>query len=295
MDLNTVGEVIAPQDADEARNRQATWKEGDAWLAGGTLLYSRPNPHLSRLIDLTTLGWPALTVHDDGLEIAATCTIAEVSAAGARMPGDWVARPLFHECCTAFLASFKVWHVATLGGNICTAYPAGPMISLTAALDGVCEIWTPGGGVRREPVASFVTGEATTTLEPGELLRAVHLPGAALRSRTAFRKLALSPLGRSGVVVIGRRHAAEVVVTVTAATVRPVRVSVPVGAGASTVAAALDDAAGPQLYTRDAHGAPDWRRQVTRVLAEEVVAELSLAEPDVPAGEPGRDTDGNAA
>src|SRR3954451_19554587 len=162
MDLNTVSDVVAAHDVDDARRLQAAWRDGDAWLAGGTLLFAEPHAELTRLLDLTTLDWPALTVSDDGLEIAATCTIAEVSAAGARMPEDWLARPLFHECCTAFLASFKIWHSATLGGNLCTAYPAGPMISLTAALGGVCEIWTPDGGTRREPVTSFVTGDTTT-------------------------------------------------------------------------------------------------------------------------------------
>ena len=37
--------------------------------------------------------------------------------------------------CEAFLASFKVWNSATVGGNICMSLPAGPMITMTVALE----------------------------------------------------------------------------------------------------------------------------------------------------------------
>ena len=33
------------------------------------------------------------------------------------------------------------------------------MISLTAALEGTCTIWTPDGGEYRLPVHEFVTGD----------------------------------------------------------------------------------------------------------------------------------------
>ena len=84
------------------------------------------------------------------------------------------------------------------------ALPAGPMISLTAALDGVCTIWTPEGGERQVPVLDFVHGPLQNALKAGELLRAVDLPISALRRRTVFRQIALSPLGRSGALLIGK-------------------------------------------------------------------------------------------
>jgi CO/xanthine dehydrogenase FAD-binding subunit len=56
---------------------------------------------------------------------------------------SWAAHPLFYQCCTALFGSFKVWNVATVGGNICTALPAGPMTSLFAALDAEALIWRP--------------------------------------------------------------------------------------------------------------------------------------------------------
>ena len=102
------------------------------------------------------------------------------------------------QCCHAFLASFKIWNVATVGGNLCAALPAGPMISLAAALDGVC--LRPGPAAAAAGAgADFVTGDGTTVLRRGELLRSVHLPAAALTARTAFRQGSLHPraLGRA--------------------------------------------------------------------------------------------------
>src|SRR5439155_11876330 len=153
MDLNTVAAVVHPT----TRDQLPVWTAGDAWLAGGTWLFSEPQAHLTRLIDLTDLKWPALTISETRLSISATCTVAQLDALSC--PPDWIAAPLINQCCRAFLASFKIWKTATVGGNICMSLPAGPMISLTSALDGVCTIWQAGGGERKIPVAGFVTDD----------------------------------------------------------------------------------------------------------------------------------------
>ncbi len=66
-------------------------------------------------------------VGEQGLQISPTCTIAELEALEA--PPEWTAAPLIRQCCHAFLASFKVWNTATVGGNICMSLPAGPMMT----------------------------------------------------------------------------------------------------------------------------------------------------------------------
>src|SRR5450756_1821702 len=71
MDLNTIREVARPS----VRAQLPVWTAGDAWLAGGTWLFSEPQIHLRRLIDLADFKWPALTIGDAGLSIAATCTV----------------------------------------------------------------------------------------------------------------------------------------------------------------------------------------------------------------------------
>lgn len=268
MDLNTVTALHRPADRAELA---ACLGPGAAPLAGGTWLFSEPRPELDTLVDLTGLGWPALRVTDRGLEVAATCTLAEL--AGFTAPSGWPAAALFRNCCAALAGSFKIWHTATVGGNICLALPAGPMTSLVAALDGVAVLWTPGGGLRRVPVAEFVLGERRTALRPGEVLRAVELPAVALAARTAFRRAALASEGRSGAVVIGRRDVAGgFVLTVTASVERPHRLAFRTVPEAAELVAAL---AGIERWFDDPHGAPDWRRAVTGLLAEQVRAELA--------------------
>src|SRR6202521_5597438 len=191
MDLNTITEVLCPASADVVKE----WPTGHAWMAGGTWLFSEPQVKTNTLGDLEAFKWPSLGILPGGLEIAATCKVAELDRFTA--PPEWKAAPLFSECCRAFLASFKIWNEATVGGNICMSLPAGPMISLTAALEGICTIWTPDGNERRVAVADFVRAPQRNALEPGELLRLIDLPTRALRARTAFRQISLSPLGRS--------------------------------------------------------------------------------------------------
>ena len=73
MDLNTISEVSRPTSREEI----GAWRDGDAWLAGGTWLFSEPQPGLRRLIDLERLGWEPLSVSEQGLSIAATCPARE--------------------------------------------------------------------------------------------------------------------------------------------------------------------------------------------------------------------------
>ncbi|MEU1630655.1 FAD binding domain-containing protein [Streptomyces sp. NPDC020096] len=274
MDLNTITSVVEmPTRAD-----QATWQPGDAWLAGGTWLFSEPQPQLRRLIDLRGFGWPPFRVDAHGLEIAATCTLAQLFE--IRTPAEWTAVPLIGQCRQALLGSFKIWNEATVGGNLCLSLPAGPMISLTASLDGICAIWTPDGGERQVSAADFVTGPQRNVLAPGELLRSVTLPASALRCHSAFRWISLTPYGRSAALVIGRRSSDDgsFVLTVTASTVRPVRLAFHGLPASAELFAAVEQAIPPELYHRDVHGAPAWRRRMTLRFAEEIRSELSQRE-----------------
>jgi CO/xanthine dehydrogenase FAD-binding subunit len=273
VDLTTVETVRMP------RRRDELWPLGpsDAVVAGGTWLFSEPQPLIRRLVDLNQLDWPAITLRDDGIELASTCTLAEVSELSTRLPSErpqWQVAPLFHQCCTALLASFKIWQTATVGGNVCLSFPAGSMISLTSALGGEVVVWRADGADYRMPVTEFVTGSSANVLATGDVLRSVHLSSSALRGRTAYRKLAPSPLGRSGVVVIGRLDPdGTLVVSVTAATVRPYVFTFAPPPDAQELRrahAGIPD----EAWTDDPHGDPDWRRAMTLLLAEQVCAEL---------------------
>lgn len=266
MDLNTVRSFR------RARSRaDLALDEGERVVAGGTWLFSEPQVETTGLVDLTALDWPALEYTDAGLRIGATCTIATLSRLPER-PG-WTAQPLFFQCASALLASFKVWNVATVGGNICRSFSAAAMVSLGVALDGLALVWRPDGSDYTVPVERLVTGNGTNALAPGEVLRAVDVPERALRARTAYRKIALSTLGRSGAVLTGRvDEDGRAVFGITAATLAPTVLRYDALPDASTL---RQDAAGAEGYYTDPLGAADWRRQVSGVLLEEIRRELA--------------------
>ncbi len=274
MDLNNISEIARPSGRDGA----VDWREGDAWLAGGTWLFSEPQPHLRRLMDLEAFGWEPLTISEQGLEIASTCKIVQLDALAT--PADWKAAPLIRQCCRSLLASFKIWHTATVGGNICMSLPAGSLISLAVALEGLCMIRLRNGSGQQVPVENFVTGNHQNILQPGDLLRSIALPASALRKRTCFRRMSLTHLGRSSTLLVGTLCPREGVfmLTVTAATVRPLRLAFPQLPDAGELRAKLQDKIPDSLYLNDVHGAPAYRKHLTFYFAEEIRRELAGTE-----------------
>lgn len=270
MDLNTITSIECPTDLTDVRD----WSPGSAWLAGGTWLFSEPQVNTHKLIDLETLGWPSLSVTPAGLEIGATCRICELDAFAG--PAEWIATPLLSESCHAFLASFKIWNEATVGGNIVMSLPAGPMISLTTALEGICTLWPRTGEPRTVPMVDFVIGNNKNVLAPGELLRSILLPAASMKKRYALRRFTLTQLGRSEVFLIGTLcpDSGELVLTISAATLRPLQFRFATLPTAAEVRAKVD-AIPLDQYLADPHGTPEHRRHLTYYFAEQIRAELS--------------------
>jgi CO/xanthine dehydrogenase FAD-binding subunit len=269
MDLDHVTEILAPRD----RAALPDWRPHDAFLAGGTWVFSEPQPNIRRLIDLTALAWPPLTLTDERFEIAATCSISQL--ASFELTGT-AAGPLVENCCRALLGSFKIWNMATVGGNLCLALPAAPMAALATALQGTCIIWTEGGS-REIATEHFITDNQQNALRAGEVLRAVIIPRAALNWRHAFRQISLTPHGRSAALLIGSigNDSGEFALTVTAATRRPLRLCFPRLPDAQALQDRLAADIPGALYHDDLHGAPAWRRAMTSHLAEQIRQELS--------------------
>lgn len=269
MNLNTVTQIKQPRTAEEIRH----WNDGYAWLAGGTWLFSEPQIHTDTLIDLHALGWPSIESSAGGLDIGATCRIAELYA--FTPPREWTAGSLIGECCRSFLSSFKIWNEATIGGNIVMSLPAGPMISLTVALEATYTLWPRDGEARTVAAKDFVTGVHANVLAPGELLRGIHLPASSLTKTYAFRRSSLTHLGRSSVLLAGTRGAhGDVTLTVTAATIRPVQMHFAGAPSEREVREAIDDAIPQSLYLDDVHGSPAHRRHLTYHFSEEIRREL---------------------
>ena len=156
--------------------------------------------------------------------------------------------------------------------------PAGPMISLTAALEGVCTLWPRGGEPRQVPVVDFVTGNhaerpragRAAAVDPPARPRApqdVRLPAVHAHAPRPVR-------GAASSAPCCPEHG-EFLLTITAATLRPVQLRFEAVPDAAELRRAIDDAAPPDLYLDDAHGSPAHRRHLTHYFGEQIRSELS--------------------
>ena len=274
MDLNTITSVMRPA----RRDALPRFQHGDALLAGGTWLFSEPQPATDTLIDLGHLDWATLDASPAGLDIGATCRIAELYR--FEPPKEWSAAPLIRACCDALLASFKIWNAATVGGNICMSLPAGAMISLVAALEGRFTLWPREGAPREIAAIDFVTGNHTNVLRPGELLRKMHLPASALAKRAVLRRASLTKLGRSAALLIGTSDPVrqDLLLTITAATHRPMQLCFDEIPSAEKLRQAVDNRIPADGYFADVHGSAAYKRHLTYHFADQIRAELARLE-----------------
>jgi CO/xanthine dehydrogenase FAD-binding subunit len=173
--------------------------------------------------------------------------------------------------------SFKIYNAATVGGNICMSLPAGAMISLAASLEGVYTLWPQGGKPRKISALDFVTGNHMNVLEPGELLRGIHLPTSALEKRFAFRRNSLTHLGRSAALIVGTRSKTgdDFTLTVTAATAKPMQLAFDRLPSTGALRRAIEGAIKAEDWFGDVHGSAAYKRHLTYCYAEQIRAELS--------------------
>jgi len=86
---------------------------------------------------------------------------------------------------TSIIGGTAIQGRATLGGNICTASPAGDSLPTLIALEASCH--TARGGVRRDiPIEKMFAGPGRTVLEPNEVLIQIKLPAPARNSGSAY-------------------------------------------------------------------------------------------------------------
>ena len=97
------------------------------------------------------------------------------------------------------LASTQIRHVATLGGNLCTASPSGDMACALVALQAECELMNTSGKSRMVPINDFLIGVRKTALKKNEVLFGVAVP-ANKKATTNIH---------SGFIKIGTRRSME--------------------------------------------------------------------------------------
>lgn len=185
------------------------------------------------------------------------------------------------------IGSLQVQSRAGLGGNLCNAAPSADGVPLLLALDAEAEI-AGSDGVRRIPAASVPGGPGRTSLAPGELLVALHLPPRGARS--ADRYLRFTPRREMDIAIAGSGVRIDLATDGTISTARIFLASVgPVPVRAASAEAILSGArpstdvfrsaataaAGAAKPISDTRGSADYRRELVAVLTRRALADCA--------------------
>ena len=201
------------------------------------------------LIDLDQFRWPSLHASSVGLEIAATGQIVELYRFDG--PAEMNAAPCFAyaELAIRFVQDLERRHDRRKHLHVAAS---GPYISLTTALEATYTLWPRDAAPRDIKAIELVTGNHANVLRPGELLRSIKIPAAALGKRFAFRRASLTHLGRSSVLVIGTQDRAkhDLLLTITASTPRPMQMRFWQVPSADDLRRAIDASFGRRLFRR---------------------------------------------
>ena len=271
MDLPTVETYLRPADLAEVTDWQADW----AWLAGGTWLFSQPQPQVKTLVDMRGLGWSELDAAPTGLTIGATCVMSQLLRIS--YPQTWIAMNGLYSAVHE-LASFKIQNVATVAGNLCLALPAGTFAPVMVALEASYDIVSLVGSTYRVAALDFQIGAKRTILKPGEVLRRIWIPQENLTWRVNYRRICVATAGLA--------------VAIVAAAYNPETGQVRFGIGASvpsprliesdsvSVVTDLSDILDAEIpltdFLEDDQASAVYRRHVTQVLMRQALAELEI-------------------
>lgn len=100
----------------------------------------------------------------------------------------------------ASFAGVQVRNLATVGGNVCNASPAGDTLPALLAFDAQCKIVGPAGE-RWSPINEFFTGPGRTVLQTGEILTELRLPPPQPNTGSLYIKH--SPRGAMDIATLG--------------------------------------------------------------------------------------------
>ena len=146
--------------------------DGARPMAGGTDLLvaaRRHGPYDVALLEGIP-GLDGIGIGNDHVRLGAMATHAEL----ARHPLVRRRLPVLAQA-LAVLGSPLVRNMGTLGGNIVTASPAGDTLPPLYVLNAQVEV-SSQEGVRLAPIGELLLGPGRTTLAPGHLITAVHIP-----------------------------------------------------------------------------------------------------------------------
>ncbi|MGH3360729.1 MAG: FAD binding domain-containing protein [Nocardioidaceae bacterium] len=264
---------------EEAVELLTVWRGEAKILAGGQSLVPMLNLRLAApaaLLDITPIR--AEPPYVDGHELVIPATTRHV---------DVLRSPLVREHCpllghaVGLVGNVRVRNRGTIGGSIAHADPTGEIPCTVLASGGRVVLQGPNG-TRAVDAADFFITYLTTAAEPDEVVTEIRLPVAPPNGAWAFDEHVRRYSDFATVEVAVSGETADDGRTVRAATVviggvadRPLRLSdetlaplVGSTGGAdpvARVARAASDSVSPES---DVHASGDYRRRLTRVLAE---------------------------
>ena len=135
--------------------------------AGALPGFDKPLLLLDRCEELRGIARAGQTLEAGALEAGAMVTLAALAE-----------HPFSHEVLREIISLMggpAIRNVATLGGNVCNASPAGDTLPFLYAFDASVRLASLSAE-RVIPICDFITGPGTTILRPDEILLAVVIP-----------------------------------------------------------------------------------------------------------------------
>jgi CO/xanthine dehydrogenase FAD-binding subunit len=160
-------------------------REAPTVLAGGTDLYAATARRgLGRpMLDVTGIaGLGEISETAEGIRIGAAVTWGGIARAALPPAFDALRQA------AAEVGGWQVQTAGTIAGNLCNASPAADGVPPLLVLDAEVELASVDG-VRRLPLAAFITGPRRTARGPQEIVAAIHVPMRTTAGRSRFLKL----------------------------------------------------------------------------------------------------------
>lgn len=120
-------------------------------------------------------------VERERIKLGASCTLAQIMG-DSRVP-EYIKLPLGQ------MASPAIRNMATIGGNICNASPAGDTLPMFYALGASLQLNSKQGS-RTIYIDDFIKGPGRTQLQDDEILSEIHIPIASFNQQY-YKKVGL--------------------------------------------------------------------------------------------------------
>jgi carbon-monoxide dehydrogenase medium subunit len=261
-------------------------KGGVRLLAGGTdlILWASQNGQPRKLVWIGNIeSLHTFTVDGDQLQVGAGVTLGElIRCAAFRRAAPAVVDS------AQLVGSVQIRNQATLLGNVCSASPAGDTLPALLVHEAHVEIAESPDQQRRVSLHDFLLGPGQTVLAPGELVLGISLCGLQANEVSAYRRhterqaldLAFASVAArltfetDGYTVAGARLALGAVGPTALVAIEAAEslVGQPLTKETKSICATI--AAETCKPISDFRASADYRRQLVKVLVEDVISEL---------------------